>query len=84
MFLFLIFDCTIFAGLILVNLIPYKVGGCLSQQKNIARRSNGRLEISLGRHYEFLTFDDVGSSGMEAFAITKGVYVSNTTPVYGR
>jgi len=70
--------------LILVNLIPYKVGGCLSQQKNIARRSNGRLEISLGRHYEFLTFDDVGSSGMEAFSITKGVYVSNTTPVYGR
>ena len=70
------------AGVILVNLIPYKVGGCLSKNEG-TRHNNGRVEISLGRHFEFLTFDDIGA-GSEAFAITKSVYVSNTTPVYGR
>jgi len=75
--------------LVIINLIPFgNVGGCVPTSSTSEGRHQRRShQLVQGRIYQFLTLDDVArrrGKPSESFAITKGVYVTDREPVYGR
>jgi len=73
--------------LVIINLIPFgNVGGCVPTSSTAGRQQRSH-QLVQGRIYQFLTLDDVArrrGRPSESFAITKGVYVTDREPVYGR